>query len=371
MKFLTAVIAFLIACELNAQRNIFDGFDDNSNDWPIASTDGTVMEISKGHYNVFSVHDGFWSATKTVADGMDGHFRIEVSVSRDSGTASDKGAGITWGVKGDSVRMVFLIYGDGHFAFQKISGTKTQNISPKDVQFAVDAEGYNNLRVERNMETGMYDFSINEQIVLSSAFENPASDEVGLYADIAGQFHFDNFWFIEQANTNESYRPQSLTYANTCNNQQLHYQSDYGYSFCVPFGWRVDEHEESQCFVWPVGFPYQINVHYAKLAIEDSFNVAARNDFKIFVDSAHYAFERDATPLKQVIVSPGVECWHGYFAYSNVNDLQRYIVYRCYVYSKSANGFVLVETRIPAEDAEVNSLFQEVALQIAQSVRWE
>lgn len=370
MRVILLFCILFFGTELCAQRNIFDGFDDNSNEWPLANTSGAVMQISNGQYNVSGTMEGFWSATKNVPGGMDKHFRIEVSVSRDSLTASDKGAGIIWGVKGDSVRYAFLIYGDGHFTFQKVHNTKTQNITPKDIQFAVDAGGYNNLRVERNMEKNTYDFSINEQLVLSTPYGAPGSDEVGLYADVAGSFHFDNFWFIEQADTKEAYRPHALSYSSACTDQQLNYQSDYGYSFCVPFGWRVDEHNEAQCFVWPVGFPYQVNVHYSKLAIEDSFSVAARNDFKIFVDSAQYAYQRNATPLKAIPVSPGVECWTGYFIYNDVNDQMSYTVYRCYVYCKSKGGFVLIETRMLTVEEQANMLFQEVALQIAQSVRW-
>lgn len=368
---MTSVAILLLAFSLHAQRNIFDGFDDNSNNWPQAAGSTGSMTVAKGYYEISSVAEGYWQHTNTVEHGFGNHFRIEVGVSRDSGTDDSKGAGIVWGCKGDSVRMVFLLYGDGSFVFQKIRNGQSQTFAHNEITYALNDAGFNNLRVERNMETNMYDFSVNEQFILSAPFEVPASDEVGIFCDIAGTFRFDNFWFIEQANTHGSFRPHALSISKTCSDEQMFYQGDNGYSFCVPFGWRVDEYKNTHCAVWPVGLPYQVNVDYAKLAIEDSFSVAAKNDFKIFVDSAKYAYERKVTPLQTNAASKGVECWSGKFEYKNVNDQIVYTVYRCYVYCQEKGGFLLIETTIPSSEENANEIYQQVALEIARSVRWE
>lgn len=128
---------------------------------------------------------------------------------------------------------------------------------------------------------------------------------------------------------------------------------------------------KTHCAIWPVGNPYQINIDYARLAIEDSFGVAAKNDFRIFVDSAHYAFEKSVTPLTRDSAATGVECWSGWFTYTDVNDKTTYTVYRCYVYCKATGGFLLVETKIPVWEEELAMAFPSTALHIAQSIRWE
>jgi len=352
-----------------AQRNIFDGFDNNDNGWPVGIADANMLTVHDGVYTVVSSNEGFFNHTFNVRGGFNQHFRIEVSVGRDSLTRSEKGAGITWGKKGDSTSMTFLVYGDGSFVFQNRVNGKLDVVSPNSFHYAYNGFGFNNIRVDRNMETNKYDFSINEQLVLSVPYVQPASDEAGIYADMGGAFQFDNFWFIEQANAITSYVPHSLSMEKRCGDGDLKYESDYGYSYCVPFGWRVDEYKETHQTVWPVGCPYVINIDYTKLAIEDSFSIAARNDWKIFSDSLDVK-ERVSVSFRKDTSQAGVEVYEGIYNYQQP-DGNSMITYRYYVFDKKSGGFMLVECVIPPWEENLNMDFHVAAANIAETAVWE
>lgn len=352
-----------------AQRNIFDGFDDNENGWPVGIAEANMLTVHGGVYTVVSSNEGHFSHAFNIAGGFEKHFRIEVSVGRDSLTRAEKGVGIIWGRKGDSTAMTFLVYGDGSFVFQNRVNGKLNVVSPNSFNYAYNGFGFNNIRVERNMETNQYDFSINEQLVLSVPYVKPASDEAGIYADMGGAFQFDNFWFIEQANTTASYVPHALAIEKRCGDGDLKYQSDYGYSYCVPFGWRVDEYKETHQTVWPVGSAYVINIDYTRLAIEDSFSIAARNDWKIFSDSLDVK-ERGAISFHKSTSQEGVEVYEGIYNYVQL-DGNSMTTYRYYVYNKSSGGFMLVECVIPPWEEMLNMEFHLAAGNIAETVRWE
>lgn len=371
MKFLFGFVSIFAALSLNAQRNIFDGFDDNSNGWPVVSAGNSTMKVMNGFYEVSSGNEGYWYYTNTVADGFKDHFRIEVSVKRSENTAPGKGVGLTWGNKGDSIHMAFLLYGDGTFTFQKLVNGKSQVVTNKGITFNILQEDFNNLRVERNMVTGMYDFSLNEQLVLSSPFEEPLSDEVGIYCDVAGSFQFDNFWFVEKSNTVDSYRPGFMTISDSCANGDLFYQSEYGFSFCVPIGWRVDNYKETHWAVWPVGYSYQVNLDYAKLALEDSFSVAAKGDFKIFVDSTKSMTDKKITPMWKHTSTADVEVYGGTLGYTDPVDKARYNVARYYVYHKKTESFVLIEIAVPVGFEPHDPSILSVARNIAETIHWE
>lgn len=370
MRLFFLIIVIVICEPLLAQRNIFDGFDDNSNNWPEVAAGNSSMVVANGFYNVSSGNEGYWFHTKTVKDGMSDHFRIEVSIKRGENNANEKGAGITWGNKGDSIRMAFLLYGDGTFAFQKLFNGKSQTVTNKGITFNILQDDFNNMRVERNMETGMYDFSLNEQLVLSAPFEAPLSDEVGIYCELAGGFQFDNFWFIEKSNTVDSYRPGFMTMSDSCANGDLHYQSDYGFSFCVPLGWRVDNYKETHWTVWPVGYPYQVNLDFAKLALQDSFSVAAKGDFKIFVDSTKSLTDKKITPMWKHASTADVEVYGGTLGYTDPGDKARYSVARYYVYHKKTESFVLIEIAVPVGFEARDPSILAVARSIAETIRW-
>ena len=369
MRTLLFLVAISVGNLLNAQRNIFDPFSDNSNNWPLTAGSEGSMSIAGGYYEVTTVSEGYWQYTHTIEHGFDKHFRIEASVERDSATAAGKGAGIVWGNKADSTRFAFLVYGDGSFVYQYLSNGVSETVSPHEVTYAYNEEGYNNLRVERNMVTNMYDLSVNEQLVLSVPYRAPRSSEAGIYADMAGKFRFDNFWFIEQANTDSSYRPHELIIDKRCGDKKMQYSSDYGYSFCVPFGWRVDEYRETHCSIWPVGCAYVINLDYTKLAIEDSFGVAAKNDFKIFVDSLKVS-EKQFSEIRKDSSSPGTEVWAAQFQYVGL-DHNTVTVYRYYVYHAKSGGFMLIEATVPPYEEELAMMFSWVSAAIAESVIWE
>lgn len=364
------LFALLCICDFAiAQRNIFDGFNDNDNGWPVGIAGANMLTVHNGSYTVVSSNEGHFNHTFNITGGFEKHFRIEVSVGRDSLTRTEKGAGVIWGKKGDSTAMTFIVYGDGSFVFQNRVNGKLNVVSPNSFNYAYNGVGFNNIRAERNLETNQYDFSINEQIVLSVPYVKPASDEAGIYADMGGAFQFDNFWFIEQANTTTSYIPHSLTMDKRCGDGDLKYESDYGYSYCVPFGWRVDEYKETHQTVWPIGCPYVINIDYTRLAIEDSFSVAARNDWKIFSDSLD-VMQRQSISFRKDTSQAGVEVYEGIYSYQQP-DGNSMITYRYYVYNKKSGGFMLVECVIPPWEEMLNMDFWVAAANIAETAAWE
>lgn len=359
---------------LNGQVNIFDGFNDNTNKWPITAGPDGSMTIENGYYEVKSSGDGFWQYTHQVEAGLSSHFRIEASVERMPGTMPGKSSGIVWGTSADTARLAFLIYGDGSFVFQHLSGGVSSLIIPPTKHAAIHKTGSNNMRVERNMETGEYEFSVNEQLVGKAAFIVPSSPEFGLYADMAGTFHFDNFWFVKDGNTSEDYQPQFLIQSESCDNAQLNFHSnEWGYSFCVPAGWRVDTFKETRVSVWQVGSNNGGNVivgDFSKLAIEDSFRVAAEVDFKILIDSAHHAYEKHNLPMTPVKTSDGGEAWHASATYISKEDETHYTIDRYYVFNNATGAFILFQILVPTAETKLLDEYRRVTESMVATLVW-
>ncbi len=370
LKFYSLFLSICCALSLNAQRNIFDGFDNNDNGWPESLTDANTVYVKDGRYNLESKNDGYFRHTFAVKGGFEKHFRIETNIERDSGVGANKGVGLVWGrADNDSTYMAFLVYGDGSFIFENKVKGKLAVVSPNSFNYAYSGDGLNSIRVERNMETNQYDFSINEQLVLSVPYVAPLSDEVGIHVDLAGSYFMDYFWFIEQSNTTTSYVPASLVISEGCGQSNLMYTCDYGYSFCVPFGWRVDEYKETHQTVWPAGFPYVVNIDYTRLAIEDSFSIAARNDFKIYSDSLDVK-EREGTTFRKIESQPGVEVFAATYRYVSLEG-NATTTYRYYVYHKQSGGFALVETIVPIWEEQLSLDFDGAAFTIATTIQWK
>jgi hypothetical protein len=369
MKQLAVIFCLLSAFTLSAQRNIFDGFDNNENGWPESMADGNAVFVKDGRYNVASKGEGYFRHAFNIKGGFEQHFRIEISVERDSTVSADNGVGIVWGrADHDSTYMAFLVYGDGSFIFENKVKGKLNVVSPNSFNYAY-GEGANSIRVERNMTSNHYDFSINEQRVLSVPYTAPLSDEAGIHLDLAGNYSLDYFWFIEQADAADAHKPAALSMNDRCGPSDLLYASDYGYSFCVPFGWRVDEYKETHQTVWPCGFPYVINIDYTKLAIEDSFRIAAYNDWKIFTDSLDVK-ERYTPTFARSTAQSGVQVFEGVYAYVQP-DGNSMTCYRYYVYNASSGGFMLIECILPPWEETLAMQFHLAAGTIAESVKWE
>ena len=367
-KHLLLILLLVSTCAI-AQRNIFDGFDNNDNGWPESITEANTVYVKDGRYTLESKGEGYFRHTFKITGGFEKHFRIETNIERDTAKI-DKGVGLVWGrANNDSTYMAFLVYGDGSFVFENKVKGKLNVVSPNSFNYAYSGDGLNAIRVERNMETDKYDFSINEQLVLSVPYVAPLSDEAGIHVDLAGSYFIDYFWFIEQANTAESYKPASLSMSESCGQSALMYKSDYGYSYCVPFGWRVDEYKETHQTVWPTGFPYVVNTDYTKLAIEDSFSIAARNDFKIYSDSLHVK-EAEGTTFTKVKAEPGVEVYKATYRYVSLEG-DGTTTYRYYIYHRKTGGFMLVETIIPIWEENLSLDFDGAAYEIATTIRWE
>lgn len=370
MKHLAAALGILLAFSLHAQRNIFDGFDNNENGWPESITDANMVFVKDGRYSVESKGEGYFRHTFNIKGGFEKHFRIEISVERDTLVKTERGVGIVWGrADHDSTYMAFLVYGDGSFVFENKVRGKLSVVSPNSFNYAYSGDDLNGIRVERNMTNNTYDFSINEQRVLSVPYVAPLSDEAGIHLDLSGSYFLDYFWFVEQSDAVDSYKPAALAMNDRCGQSALHYTSDYGYSYCVPFGWRVDEYKETHQTVWPCGFPYVINVDYTKLALEDSFRIAASNDWKIFTDSLK-VMERYAPTFTRVATQADVQAFEGVYQYVQP-DGNSMTCYRYYVYNAKSGGFMLIECMVPPWEEMLSMDFRLAAGAIAASAKWE
>lgn len=353
-----------------AQRNIFDGFDNNDNGWPESMTDANTVYVKDGRYSVESKGEGYFRHTFNIKGGFEKHFRIEISVERDTLVKTERGVGIVWGrADHDSTYMAFLVYGDGSFVFENKVKGKLNVVSPNSFNYAYSGDDLNGIRVERNMKTGQYDFSINEQLVLSAPYVAPLSDEAGIHLDLSGSYFLDYFWFIEASDGADAYKPASLAMSEGCGQSSLMYTSDFGYSYCVPFGWRVDEYKETHQTVWPCGFPYVVNIDYTRLAIEDSFRIAAYNDWKIFTDSLDVK-ESYAPTFSRATAQPGVQAFAGTYQYVQP-DGNSMTCYRYYVYNAKSGGFMLIECIMPPWEEMLTMDFVLAAGTIAETVKWE
>jgi len=377
MRFGASFFLFLLlqfSLNLHSQVNIFDAFNDNSNRWPLASGSAGSMKIENGHYEISSSNDGFWQFTHQVDSALTDHFRIEASVERSVGTLPGKSCGIVWGNVSDTARFAFLIYGDGSFVVQRIAQGVSSFLIPLTKSNAIHTSGYNNLRVERNIAMNEYQFSVNEQSVGSATFIAPASQEFGLYADMGGTFRFDNFWFVRNGNTSNDYQPQFLSGAKRCGYESLNFTSnDWGYSFCVPEGWRVDTYKESRVSVWQIGGANGGNAivaDFSKLAIQDSFRVAANIDFKILIDSADHAYEKRPSPLVSVPTSANGEAWHAHAKYISMEDETSYTIDRYYVYNASTGAFLLFQILVPTSETKLIEDYNAVAEAMVASIVW-
>lgn len=369
IRFYFLVLSVLFTFCVNAQRNIFDAFDNNDNGWPESITEANTVYVKDGRYTLESKNEGYFRHSFKITGGFEKHFRIETKIERDTAKV-DKGVGLVWGrADNDSTYLAFLVYGDGSFIFENKVKGKLNVVSPNSFNYAYSGDGLNCIRVERNMETNQYDFSINEQLVLSVPYVKPLSDEAGIHVDLAGSYFIDYFWFIEEANTVNSYRPAPLKMDEHCGQSYLLYASDYGFSYCVPFGWRVDEYKETHQTVWPTGYPYVINVDYTRLAIEDSFRIAAYNDWKIFTDSLEVV-ESSAPEFNRLKGQPGVQVFEGRYQYVQP-DGNSMTCYRYYIYHAKSGGFLLVESMIPPWEENLSMEYQMNAQEIAEGIRWQ
>lgn len=363
----------ILMCVCNfaiAQRNIFDPFDNNDNNWPESITEANMVYVKDGRYTVDSKNEGYFRHTFNIKGGFAQHFRMEISIERDTLVKTEKGVGIVWGrADHDSTYMAFLVYGDGSFVFENKVRGKLNVVSPNSFNYAYSGDDLNGIRVERNIATNQYDLSINEQLVLSVPYVAPLSDEAGIHLDLGGSYFLDYFWFIEQSDSEDSYRPAPLVMSERCGQSGLLYTSDYGYSYCVPFGWRVDEYKETHQTVWPCGFAYVLNIDYTRLAIEDSFRVAAYNDWKIFTDSLHVKESYPPT-FRRTTAQPGVEAFECVYQYVQP-DGSSMTCYRYYVYNAKSGGFMLVECMMPPWEEMLAMDFVLAAGDIASGVRWE
>ncbi len=365
-------LAILTGFEARAQLNIFDPFNDNSNGWPESKDGDYLMSIRDGYYEVKSKSNGYWEFTHQIDSGLSGHFRIEVGIERVGETSPGKACGIVWGNRGDSSRLAFLIYGDGSFVFQHLANGVSTLVIPPTKHAAIRKTGNNNLRVQRNMELNVYEFSVNEQIVATSVFVKPASSEFGLYADVAGTYHFDNFWFVEQGNYLDSYKPQPLSATKSCDGF-LHFRNaDWGYSFCVPEDWRVDVFGESSIHVWAVGLSREIAIRgeFSKLAFEDSFRLAAESDFKLFIDSMKGASRQKISPLVSLPTAPNGEAWYATATYVSSEARGSVTVIRCYVYNKKTKDFLLLQTILPSAEETLFMQYNWAMKFIVETLEW-
>jgi hypothetical protein len=113
-----------------------------------------------------------------------------------------------------------------------------------------------------------------------------------------------------------------------------------------------------------------VNTDYTRLAIEDSFSVAAKGDFKIYTDSLHVQEAEGSAFAKVNSEQPGVEVYSGIYRYVSVEG-DATTTYRYYVFHRKSGGFMLVETIIPIWEESMSLDFDGAAYKIATTIQWK
>lgn len=373
MKQLLQIAFILLTVSLNAQINIYDGFDDNSNEWPEGKSEWHAVGVKNGTLEVMSQKEGSWMVSKNPGLDFNKYYRFELTVNQVSMQSAEQGSGLTWGVRGDTTCFMFLVYNDGSFAVINRTSTLSQTELIKRQKHPAVKIGTNNLRVEHKLNGEIYYFSVNEQLVGTVKYVLPSGTEFGMISDMPATVRFDNFWLVQDEHTREDYCPSSLR-SGPCGEARLRYTNMYSlYSLCVPEGWRVDE-TGSYANIWTVQNHVGaagIRVSYSTIPPQEDYKIVAAGDFSSIVDSTDGISDvKKAEPQAVVGVKEGTEAWKFSCTFKYQTDGVVYKVIRYYIFNKSTGQFLLFQIQLPLNRQDVWENYDRVAATMISSVTW-
>lgn len=164
---------------------LFDGFNNNTNNWLLQNNSSARLAIENGEY-VFSHrrNNGGWSSTISKYINTSRNFRISAQIKKTSGIQNN-GYGITFGKKNNDNQNHFLISGDGSYKIVKYeNGIRTYLKDWTKSNYI--RRGNNALNYLKIQKVGnAYKFYINSDLVLTSY-------SVKWYGDRSGFTVYDN-----------------------------------------------------------------------------------------------------------------------------------------------------------------------------------
>lgn len=373
MKCSLFTLCLFLSSILSAQINIYDGFDDNSNEWPEGKSEWHSLGVKNGAFEVMSLNDGSWMTSKNTAVDLNRYFRFELTVDQVNMKSADQGTGLTWGVRGDTTCFMFLVYNDGSFAVINRTSLTSQTELLKRQKHTAVKIGSNNLRIEHKVNGEIYYFSINEQLVGTARYVLPATTEFGMISDMPATVRFDNFWLVQDDHSRQDYAPSNLR-SGPCGEGRLRYTNTYSlYSLCLPEGWRVDE-TGTFANIWTIQNHVGaagIRVSYSAIPAQEDYKIIAAGDFSSIVDSTDGISDVKKEEAQAVVgVKEGFEAWKFSCTFKYQTDGVFYKIIRYYVFNKSTGQFLLFQIQLPLNRQDVWEKYDQVAAAMITSVSW-
>ncbi|PQJ78465.1 hypothetical protein BTO18_04335 [Polaribacter porphyrae] len=183
----------------NSKTILFEGFNNNDNQWSISNTENVRLAIENGNYNINHKREtGGWATTIKKYINTSRDYRITAQIKKSSGIQNN-GYGITFGKKDNNNLNNFLVSGDGSFKVVKFdNGTKTTVKNwTKSSKIKTGNGVYNYLKIEK--QGTAYKFFINSNLVHTSYSIKSYGDSMGfiLYDRQAISVGYVNLAYID------------------------------------------------------------------------------------------------------------------------------------------------------------------------------
>ena len=163
----------------NSKTILFDGFNNNANNWSEQNTSSARLAIEDGDYVMDHKREsGGWSSTINQDINTSRNFKITAQIKKQSGILNN-GYGLTFGKKDNNNQNHFLISADGSFkVVQYKNGTRTYIKDWKKSSSIKTGNGvYNYLKIKKSGTS--YKFYINDNLVHTSYAMNLYGNRFG------------------------------------------------------------------------------------------------------------------------------------------------------------------------------------------------
>lgn len=162
------VFLFISAISLAQSSILFEGFDSNSNNWPLRSDSDVRLAIQGGDYEFNHKRSkGSWFTSISKKIDVAKNFYITASLQKVSGV-QNYGYGLIFGRKNNDNESTFIISGDGSFKIYSEKDGKTTTIKDwtKSSHIKKGNGSYNYLKIEK--KGSKIEYSINSKLVYTS-----------------------------------------------------------------------------------------------------------------------------------------------------------------------------------------------------------
>ena len=370
MNKIATILLLFLSFGSSAQINIYDGFDNNENEWATEEGSSGYARVEKGYYEVFGSNEGYWYYAQKSGWKSEQGFRLEGSVTIMPNTISGMKAGLVWGNEGDSAYFVFTVSGEGKCQASFFRSGREEILLPVKNNPFINKTGSNNLRVESDPVAGYYRFYVNEQLMGTAKHRMPNTSYAGFYGDLPGKYRFDNFWMV-QDNTPGSFRPVKLETNPSCTGSMFFFHPAHMFGFCIPSGWRVDINGEMST-IWKLGYSTDgrgLVAHYS-IFDRDSFFSVSDDDFRsILVDEKGIEQVNYSETVTMSTVKNS-EARHYRATYKRTDDGASYTVDRYVVYNRSSRQYFIFQCTNPTADQEMIGQYHATAQMILSSIKW-